>query len=1069
MRKPYLWLVFLIGCLLLASGIGLVIEQNQRQERLTRGWELATQQEDMPLRSSSIAGVNVELTQYTDEALLQQLDAIAALGFTWVRQPLYWEQVEPEPGRFEWSTYDRIVDAVAAQPQLELVIVLDGTPDWARHRLAPLHPFAPPASPEQFGDFARRVAQRYGDEVDFYQIWDEPNLRSHWGNTDPQPALYVAMLETSYRAVHGADEEASVIAAALAPTVEQGPDNYNEIKYLQAIYEHGGGDFFDALAAKPYGYDTGPYDRAIGDGTFNFSRIILMREEMIAQGDADKPLWGSNFGWNALPDNWEGPPSIWGQVSAGDQVRFTQEAFQRAAEEWPWMPGLILQHWQPDVPPDDPLQGFAVAPGVARWSDVTLPTRLNVLMPGRHPVQNPFTEYRGAWQFGPLGADAMPEDPEDPLTNTLENSVTVRFYGSELALWVRRYDVITGYYAISIDGDRANELPTNRQGESYIVLKSPQGGESLDLIPVATGLDEGPHIAVISHYPRQGDDAWGLAGIAVAIAPETRSYERLRVIGYGLAGLGILLLAFTVFRLPWQTLRLPSRQTWINLGDTALSLILSAVFVLGTALTWGDTFTSFVRRDPPALLLTLTTVGIAYFSPMVVITLLALVGFALVVFNRPLMGILAVIFWSMFFTSTIDGYVRLIVVVEAMIVISAVAILGRGLFEWTRQLRTRPLEARGQMRASLTDRLHRRLLQLSPFDWGILALVMLALLSLTWAERLPEAIHELRLIFLGPALFYVLLRNLPVQREELPLMIDVVILGGAVIAVIGLYNFVSGEVIDTEEGTRRLIAVYGSPNGVALQLGRCSAFALAYALILGGHWRQWFGGGALLLMGIAVLMTQSVGGIVLGLPASIAVVLLVWQGRRVWGLLAAAAVAGVAALVPLSRLIPRLRNLTDFDSNTTLLRLNLWRSTVEMIEDRPLTGVGLDQFLYAYRSRYILPEGSADPDLSHAHNIVLDYWVRLGLFGVVIAIWLQVWFWKTALKTARSLRSGDRMLFALALGSMGMMAYALAHGIVDTAFFFINLSYLYMLVIALIQYLERFAQDDTMSGNSEEY
>lgn len=1041
-----LWLAFFASGTLLVGSIAVLADQNQKQAKFTHGWELATRQEEMPWRSP-IAGINVELTQYSPTELAEQLDKIAALGVTWLRQPFYWERIEPERGEYDWSAYDAIVAAIRQHPSLKIIAVLDGTPRWARYELSPDHPFSPPASASEFAQFARRFAQHYANRINIYQIWDEPNLRSHWGNIDPQPALYIAMLKTSYTAIHTADETATVIMAALAPTVELGPANYNDIQFLRAVYEQGGGDYFDAVAAKPYGYDFDPYNRKVSNRTFNFSRLITWREEMVKHGDGDKAIWGSNFGWNHLPDGWNGPPSIWGQVSAEQQIAYTRQAFQRAEQEWPWLGGLILQHWQPDAPLDDPIQGFAVAPHFDQWTaDGPLATIPTALLPGLYPMQNEFTEFEGQWQLGPLGADSFPVNAADPAATAIENTVSITFYGTEFALLVRRYGVITAYYDVSIDGQPANALPLNRQGEAQLVLKSAESGESLDLILAASGLDPGTHVAKIIHRPRQGDDAWGLAGIAVGIAPDTSRYERIRLAAYLAGAAGLLGLLATIYTLPWQQVKLPSQKSMTRLGEVGLTLFLSTVFVLGSALSWGDSFTTFLKRDPPAFALTLATVGVAFLSPMVIITLLALMAFAVVVFNRPIMGLLAVIFWSMFFTSKVTIYFRDMTVVEAMLLISTIAIFGRGLYESIRIQRESavPYELNQVWQAA-----QQGIFRLTALDQAMIAFVALAIVSILWATLLPQATHELRVIILGPAVFYVLLRNARLDKSDLISLADVVIVGGTVIALIGLRNYLSGTVIETAEGSKRLIAVYGSPNSVALQLGRCLPFALAYAWLPVGNLRRTFGviSGALML--VAFLLTQSLGGIILGLPAAVIVMFLGWRDKQFWRWLLGLMALGTLVFIALMRLVPRLRNLTNPDSNTTLFRVNIWRSTVELLKDHPITGVGLDQFLYAYRSRYILPEGSADPNLSHPHNIFLDYWVRLGIFGVVVGLWMQIAFWRTILAAVAKLRDGDVLLFAVALGTMGLMADFLAHGLVDTAFFTINLSFLFVLALAL--------------------
>ena len=78
-----------------------------------------------------------------------------------------------------------------------------------------------------------------------------------------------------------------------------------------------------------------------------------------------------------------------------------------------------------------------------------------------------------------------------------------------------------------------------------------------------------------------------------------------------------------------------------------------------------------------------------------------------------------------------------------------------------------------------------------------------------------------------------------------------------------------------------------------------------------------------------------------------------------------------------------------------------------MLRDHPLLGVGLDNFLYEY-PKYILPEAWREPNLSHPHNIVLDFWVRLGIGGVFILFWLLAAFYKQAWSVFK--RSGDLYL-----------------------------------------------------------
>ena len=115
MNNPRLrWILFWISLLTVILGFGGWRTAVQHYEEETRGIELATRQADMPPKLP-LPGINVELTQYIEGGNIdEQLTRIAELNFHWLRQPFLWSEIEPEPGVYEWETYDTIINAVAA-------------------------------------------------------------------------------------------------------------------------------------------------------------------------------------------------------------------------------------------------------------------------------------------------------------------------------------------------------------------------------------------------------------------------------------------------------------------------------------------------------------------------------------------------------------------------------------------------------------------------------------------------------------------------------------------------------------------------------------------------------------------------------------------------------------------------------------------------------------------------------------------------------------------------------------------------------------------------------------------
>jgi O-antigen ligase len=178
-----------------------------------------------------------------------------------------------------------------------------------------------------------------------------------------------------------------------------------------------------------------------------------------------------------------------------------------------------------------------------------------------------------------------------------------------------------------------------------------------------------------------------------------------------------------------------------------------------------------------------------------------------------------------------------------------------------------------------------------------------------------------------------------------------------------------------------------------------------------------------------------------------AVFVLIWHRRA--ALAIAGLFAGIIASLPLLFQSARFARLLDFSAGTNFFRIRVWQSAVNMISDRPLTGFGLDQFLYAFRGQYIMPDAWQEPNLSHPHNIVLDFWIRLGLLGVANLLWLQVSFWKSILTAYRRFQSNDQILLALAVGTVGSMVNLLSHGLVDNSVYVHDLCYVYVLLLGL--------------------
>ena len=291
-------------------------------------------------------GVNTFLEQEVEPAKREaSVRMIADAGFDWIRQEFPWEDIEihgkgdyedrrHEPHRSAWDKYDQIV-GLAGQYGIDLIVRLGNPPAWSRAAGDEQGAFSPPDDFDDYGDFVEAVVSRYHGRIRYYQIWNEPNIYPEWGERPVDPRAYVELLKIGYTRAKAADPDVVVICGALASTIELDYRNLNDFTFLQQMYDAGGGAYFDVLAMQGYGLWSGPMDRRMQPRVVNFSRPLYVRDIMVKNGDAAKPIWISEMNWNAVPD--EMADQAYGQVTPEEQGRYAALAYDRIQREWPWL------------------------------------------------------------------------------------------------------------------------------------------------------------------------------------------------------------------------------------------------------------------------------------------------------------------------------------------------------------------------------------------------------------------------------------------------------------------------------------------------------------------------------------------------------------------------------------------------------------------------------------------------------------------------------------------------------------------------------------------------------------
>lgn len=189
------------------------------------------------------------------------------LGVAVVRVELPWFLIQARRDVFDWSRVDAMVSAARTHNVL-LQPVLVYTPAWSAS-----DPTSAPSASE-FSAFVTAVVRRYQTSIQYWEMWNEPDLTKYWSGG--VRAYVESVLIPGYDAVKAIAPEALVILG--------GPASANA-DWLNGIYDNGGGGSFDIMAFHSYARGT----RALGD-------CRTVHEVLRAHGQESKPLWLSEYG-----------------------------------------------------------------------------------------------------------------------------------------------------------------------------------------------------------------------------------------------------------------------------------------------------------------------------------------------------------------------------------------------------------------------------------------------------------------------------------------------------------------------------------------------------------------------------------------------------------------------------------------------------------------------------------------------------------------------------------------------------------------------------------------------------
>lgn len=369
-----------------------------------------------------------------------------------------------------------------------------------------------------------------------------------------------------------------------------------------------------------------------------------------------------------------------------------------------------------------------------------------------------------------------------------------------------------------------------------------------------------------------------------------------------------------------------------------------------------------------------------------------------------------------------------------------------------------------------------------PFRNEMISVVAAGFIGLLVAGTSQEALGVWKAYFFEPLLLLIILYQL-IGKSGLPFaekikkILHPFMFAALGVSVLAIYQKLTGDLISNPlwqaAATRRVVSVFGYPNAVGLYLETITIYAFGLCLLGKETSRKH------LTLYIAVIITSLLSilfaksvGAALGLAAGFSLIALLYsaKSRKAFASIVLTALILIfGAGIGRNKAVEYL-TLSDFSGQVRVIG---WEETWKMLKDgRILTGAGLSNFqktVAPYHVPGFYYNRDRDPDFHrkllvfdekyrakywqpleiymYPHNIFLNFWSELSLFGLIVFIWLLVKFFWVAASLFKKSNDNDKLLLITAMAAMTTI---IIHGMVDVPFFKNDLAIIFWLPIAIV-------------------
>jgi hypothetical protein len=251
-------------------------------ERCGGAWTPHAPAESFP----SGSGVNIHFTDPEPG----ETKMIADAGFRWVRMDFVWAVTEKERGRYDFSSYDRLMSELDAHGIRALFILDYGNPLYTADKAVRTE-----QARQAFARWAVAAAKHFAGRGILWELFNEPNVPLFW---PPKPNVneYIALAQTVSRAWRAEVPNEKLI----------GPATWGlDFEFLDPVLKSGLLDHWSAVSVHPY-RQTNPEIVAdeyclLRETIARYKTTSTSREIPIISGE-----WGYSSVWRGMNEQIQG-------------------------------------------------------------------------------------------------------------------------------------------------------------------------------------------------------------------------------------------------------------------------------------------------------------------------------------------------------------------------------------------------------------------------------------------------------------------------------------------------------------------------------------------------------------------------------------------------------------------------------------------------------------------------------------------------------------------------------------------------------------------------------------------